>query len=77
MKKNIISKIFKPILGFPKSIIKFIVDTAKEVKSMKWQTFKEWLGTTLFVLSSSLIIILIILVLDVIFYQLRDKYLLT
>lgn len=59
-----------------KNIFREIKNTFHEVKTMQWQKPKEWLRTTVFVLAFSIVIILILLALDILFYQLRDKYIL-
>ncbi|HOU76217.1 MAG TPA: preprotein translocase subunit SecE [Candidatus Dojkabacteria bacterium] len=59
-----------------KKILSGIKNIFQEVKTMQWPTFKQWLKSTTFIIIFSVIIILLILVLDILFYQIRDKYIL-
>jgi preprotein translocase SecE subunit len=55
----------------------FLKKTLEELKKADWLSFKEWLQYLIFVILFSALIVLIILALDVIFFRLRDRYILS
>lgn len=73
MKKKSTKQTKNPV----RRVLSPITNVWAELRLMVWPTPKEWLRSTFFVILSSALIVLIILTLDVIFYEVRDKYLLS